>query len=393
MAVGVFENYLVTRNVRGKVQVVRMVCEKDGKVYSIQRYTGQLGGKMSEQPVIEITEGKAKRTPIQQAELEYNSKLKKYLDKGYVKIDDLTDTLFTDLNELDINQLVEDDKSDQSGIPKPMLAVSSDKVSTNVFEKEWYCSRKLDGVRNTFYYKDGVILSASRGGGEYNIPTLKLRNNDKLLQWFELNPTLMLDGELYAHGVPLQRLSGVARLKEWEDRCDVLEYWIYDIYSQEDFKDRYEKLMELQFILQNEDKFKVIDHYLASGYMKIKSLHDQFVKEGYEGLVMRNPNKPYGIGKRSSILMIKLKAYQDDEFKITGWEPGLRPVEDMCFTLETKEGKAFKAKPMGTRETRQDYVDNIDSLVGLMATVKFFGYSEDKIPVQTIFKSVRYAGE
>lgn len=388
----VFENYLVSRNVRGKVQVVHMICEQNTTSFEIKRFTSQLAGKITPQPVITITSGKVKRTPIQQAELEYKSILKKYVDKGYVKIEDLTNISFTSLSDSQIDELVHSDKSDTNGIPKPMLAVSSTKCAANVFEKEWYCSRKLDGVRNALFMKlvDGEIRSASRGGTDYDIPTTKIRNNAKLIEWFKQNPDIILDGELYSHGVSLQKLSGIARLKEWEDRCEILEYWIYDMYLQENFEDRYEKLMELQEFLEDEVKIKVIDHYKISGYLKIKKLHDQFVKEGYEGLVMRNPKKPYGVGKRSSVLMIKLKDYQDDTFIVTGWEPGLRPIEDMCFILKTKEGKEFKAKPMGTREIREEYVANINELIGQKADIKYFSYSDDGIPMQPIFKAFRY---
>ena len=91
--------------------------------------------------------------------------------------------------------------------------------------------------------------------------------------------------------------------------------------------------------------------------------------------------------------MIKVKQYQDDEFKVTGWEPGLRPVEDMCFVLETKEGKQFKAKPMGDKDTKEEYIKNIDSLIGKVGTVKFFYYSPDNIPQQPVFKNFREEGE
>ena len=141
----VFENYLVSRNVRGKVQIVHTICEQNTTSFEIKRFTSQLAGKITPQPVITITSGKVKRTPIQQAELEYKSILKKYMDKGYTKIEDLTDTPFEDLSDSEIDELVNTDKEDQNGVPKPMLAVSSEKCSSNIFEKEWYASRKLDG--------------------------------------------------------------------------------------------------------------------------------------------------------------------------------------------------------------------------------------------------------
>lgn len=81
------------------------------------------------------------------------------------------------------------------------------------------------------------------------------------------------------------------------------------------------------------------------------ALHNKAVSEGYEGLVVRDPDATYKCGARNSNMM-KIKEFSDDEFEITGIAEGLRE-EDMCFTLKTKEGYPFKAKPMGTREDKQ----------------------------------------
>ena len=66
----VTEIYLVTRNARDKVQVVLAELEQVGSNFIIMRTTGQYKGKMTEQPNISIEKGKAKRSALQQAELE-----------------------------------------------------------------------------------------------------------------------------------------------------------------------------------------------------------------------------------------------------------------------------------------------------------------------------------
>ena len=92
--------------------------------------------------------------------------------------------------------------------------------------------------------------------------------------------------------------------------------------------------------------------------------------------------------------MIKIKDYMDSEFKVIGWEPGLRPVEDMCFICQVP-GKeiTFKAKPVGDKLVKEDYIKNIEKLIGKMATVKYFAYSTDGVPTQPVFKSFREEGE
>lgn len=384
------EDYLIILNARNKVQVVHTYLEQIVLSFEIHRITFQLGGKQTEQPVLTIEKGKVKRTTAQQAELEYNSILKKYLDKGYKKVSDFTKEPFDTISEETLRSFL-GDKTDQQGIPKPMLAVQSDKVANNVFEREWYCSRKIDGVRCLMYSKDGEIHTASRGGGDYDAATVKLRKNPTLIELFNRNPELILDGELYYHGKSLQTISGIVRLKEWEEKCDILEYWIYDYVSDKPFEYRYNELMKMQKLFGNEssdNKIKVIDHYLISGWFNIKAKHDDFVKEGFEGLVMRSPTKEYGIGKRSSVYMIKLKQHNDGEFPIVGYEEGLRP-EDMVFVCKANNGETFKAKPVGPRELKYEYLDNMNSIIGKTATVKYFYESDSGTPLQPVLKAIR----
>ena len=51
--------------------------------------------------------------------------------------------------------------------------------------------------------------------------------------------------------------------------------------------------------------------------------------------VQKSRKRKYGVNKRSSLYLIKLKQRQDDEAEVIGIREGLRP-EDMCFVLKTK---------------------------------------------------------
>ena len=107
--------YLVTRNARDKVQVVIAELDQNGNSFTINRTTGQYQGKMTDQPELVIERGKAKRSVLQQAELEYNSIVKKYQDKGYKRLDTLTNKKFNELSESEINAIVPTIKSDVNG--------------------------------------------------------------------------------------------------------------------------------------------------------------------------------------------------------------------------------------------------------------------------------------
>ena len=78
--------------------------------------------------------------------------------------------------------------------------------------------------------------------------------------------------------------------------------------------------------------------------------------------------------------------------KIIGVKEGLRP-EDMCFVMETDLGKQFTAKPACDAQTRIYYLNNPELYIGKYGTCKFFYYSEDKIPLQPVFKNIREEDE
>lgn len=274
---------------------------------------------------------------------------------------------------------------------KPQLAKSSNDCTINVFDKELFCSRKIDGVRCLIKWSEErqEVVSISRGGKEYDIPTTHIRNNPLVIQYLKSNPDIALDGELYVHGWPLQKISGICRLKTWEPQCEFLEYWVFDLVNPDMyFTERLDNLGNLELYFEEFDKIKIVEHIYLQGWANIKKYHDKFVSEGFEGLVARKPYKKYEPGKRNSD-WIKLKDYLEDSFEIVGYSEGLRP-EDFCFVMKAKNGKTFEAKPMGTREDKEEYMNNIDDIIGRMGDVKYFMLSEAGIPMQPVFKSVRY---
>lgn len=386
---------LITRDSKGKIRVVEVSYESTSSGYVIHRTTYQYRGKQTEQPDIEITKGKAKRTLLEQVELEYASYLKKYQDKGYK----LIPGDISQYKEEDLNKILPEHTTDANGFKKHMLAKQSEKVATSTFDKlkYWWASRKIDGTRCSFYWDGFQIKTASRGGGNYNMAVWQMIEHPQLIKFFKEHPDYILDGELYKHGKSLQQISGAVR-KEKES-TPWLEYYIYDVMIPDMiFEERLKVLNEIKEELEldfqpereweeNELKFQMVPHEKVTGWNAIKKLHDAYVEEGWEGCVIRDPNKAYKFGGRSSE-MIKVKMYQDAEFEITGLSEGLRE-EDMCFTLVTDDGIEFKAKPMGSRELKQQYREDLDNLIGKMATVKFFYLSDEGTPLQPVLKCIR----
>ena len=399
-------NYLTKRDSNGKIRCAHLELEEaiENEKYVIHRTTYQYGGKHTSQPDIIITEGKVKRSPLAQAILQYNAKLKEYKDKGYKELDKNPE----EYSVSEINELLPEVNTDSNGFAKHMLAKSSDKVKQSSIDKVkyWFASRKIDGVRASFYWNGKKILTASRGGGTYEYSTQHITQNPKFIEFFKKHPDYVLDGELYKHGKQLQEISGAARLEKNAVNCDWLEYYIYDIMLPNiTFYDRLQILKEIKEELNlsfnpykewEEDGLQVqmVPQEKVSGYDAIMDLHNKYVEEGWEGVVIRNPDKVYGFGKRTND-MIKLKMYKDSEFKVINYELGLRGTEDMVFICETPAGNTFKAKPLGDRLTKEEYVENFEKYYkNHTATVKYFYYSnggdeQTGVPLQPALKSFR----
>ena len=159
--------YLLSRASTGKFRWWQCECDEEWHEpehgYIIQRSYGQIGGKTTMSPPIIITHTKQKRNWKEQYTLQFNSEVKKQLDKGYKEVEKHPN----DYTEEELNELYGSVTTNQYGVIKPMLAKQADKVTNKkIFEKEWLGSRKIDGTRCLFYYnpEDDTIHSASRGG-------------------------------------------------------------------------------------------------------------------------------------------------------------------------------------------------------------------------------------
>lgn len=390
--------FLYTRDSKGKIRVSENTLEYAIELdqpffkeeYVINRRTGIIDGKLVDQPKKTVSEGKAKRTIEEQALLEFNSLLKKQIDKGYVEIK-ASDPFNFDT----IDYLLPALTTDAQGNRKPMLAqdpkASANRKDASFFnKKEWFISPKLDGVRCKGILRGGKLKYYSRTGKEYTGSTTNFK--PQFLIDFLKKHDCEVDGEIYRHGLPLNEISGHARKEEYTpSRHDQLHYYIFDLPKEGlTAEERFKLLHELAYeCAENEPHLiKVVCHKRVNSYEEIIKYHDTCVEEGYEGAMVQTVDSLYEFGKRSRSLW-KIKLFQDEEFEIIGHKEGLRGAEDMCFVLRTLDGKEFEAKPVGSKEIKDQYVLDMPNLIGKFGTVKFFEYSPYGVPLLPTFKCVR----
>ena len=331
--------------------------------------------------------------------LEAKHLVKEKLDKGYREINTNPD----EHSESELLDILGEVITNQDGVPKPMLAKQADKVTDKkIFNKTWFASRKIDGLRALIYMgTDGELHTSSRGAMNYDAAMYEILSHPTLIQIFKENPGLIMDGECYHHGYSLQKLSGIARTQKTAVDYEILQFYWYDVVDMnstfderwaymQDLKDQYnlEFDPEKQF-KSDELRIQFVPQITVSSWNAIMDLHNEYVSEGWEGVVIRDPDKVYKPNGRSND-MIKIKLYQSKEFLITGYELGLRGTEDMVFNLITKDGIPFKAKPHGDREQKEWYVNNFEEeCLNQYANVKFFYLSDTGCPLQPSVSSIR----
>ena len=396
-------NYLISRDTKGKIRIAilsyELIKEEDNRYFVIHRISGQLHGKRTQQPDILVDRGKATRSLWDQVDLQINHLVKEKKDKGYREVEKDPE----EYTESELNNILGTTVTSQDGVPKPMLAKQVDKVTnTKIFDKEWYASRKIDGLRALIYMgEDGELHTASRGAMNYDAAMYEILSNPILIEIFKENKGLIMDGEAYHHGFSLQQLNSIARTQKTAVDYGVLQFYWYDIVDtnstfderwayMQDIKDKYNLSFDPERIFKRDElRIQFVPQQLISGYDNMLKLHNQFVEEGWEGLVIRDPDVVYRPNGRTND-MIKIKVYKSEDFLVTGYELGLRGSEDMVFICETPDGKEFKAKPLGDRLQKEEYVENFNSLYkGHVGECKFFYYSDDGVPLQPCFKAFR----
>jgi DNA ligase-1 len=117
-----------------------------------------------------------------------------------------------------------------------------------------------------------------------------------------------------------------------------------------------------------------------------------FVKDGYEGTMIRDPQMKYEIGKRSYSLL-KLKDFVDEEFKIVGFEQGNGSFEKSIIFICEANGSMFNVVPEGSMEYKRELWKDRNKYLNKWLTVRYFEKSKDGIPIFPVGVSVRDDGD
>jgi len=263
---------------------------------------------------------------------------------------------------------------------------------------------KYDGLRGVLgRNKSNKYVFVSRNNNVFTSPSLNHLREFRGSSRDPFPSNVVLDGEVYSDAVgpgkpfeDFNEMSGVCRRgSAYDARAPLLYYVIFDAYFPDEpnlvYSERMQKIMKYHKRMSPADKklFQVVEP-VSSRRLKLprgSSVKDTLEasleyaeNQGYEGIMLRNLRLPYMAGKTGSSLY-KLKNFQDEEFKIVGWEEATKKdAGTPIWICETKEGNTFKARPEGTLETRRKMWSNRKKYLGKDLTVQFQEKSKNGVP-------------
>jgi DNA ligase-1 len=234
---------------------------------------------------------------------------------------------------------------------------------------------KLDGVRCLFTAKGAF----SRANNQFmNVEHIE----QALKPFFAKNPTAVLDGELYNHGLKddFEKIISLVKKKKPTDQdkaeaAQLVQSHMYDVVSMTiaTYTDRYLFILA-EKSLKNKPCLQVIDNNLVLDFDDAIVMHKKNLKIGYEGSIYRTPSGKYK-GTRSWDLM-KFKDFHDAEATIIDFVAGKGKREGTLgkFIMQDHEGVVFGCPPGKgyNYAALAEMLENAAQYIGQWATFTYF---------------------
>lgn len=357
---------LYKKDSKGKIRVLNIYT--DGA--KLIQESGLYGGKL----VVNSTICKPKNvgrsnetTAEEQAVLEKDAKIKDKLTKGY----------FTN---------IEDAK--QVEVILPMLAKDYKKESHKIdWEKhDVFAQPKLDGMRCLAHIVNGKLFKLeSRDGKIITDTTDALDHIVNALKSPRIGGNIILDGELYAHGYSFQ--ENMQMIKSKKENSEEIKFHVYDtVRTNMRFSGRYIITRDCVKLINN-DNILLVPTVKLKVESNLKKAHTVFIKNGYEGTIVRLNNEFYKPNVRSSQLL-KYKDFKDIACKIIDIGPAKRRPTWGRPVVEWN-GVQFACGTKMSHKEREELLKNKSNYIGKTAEIRYFEESDTGVPRFPVMVGIR----
>jgi len=252
---------------------------------------------------------------------------------------------------------------------KPLLC-PNDEIDLNSLSYPLLASTKMDGCRLLF--KQGKIVTRSLKP----LPNIQLNQKFEYIRKYSEKNNLILDGELFSPGVPFQFIvscfmtedyNAKQSIKKWTELCQEHDYFItreevfsklmfycFDIIANEDntfpFRGRWPTCHTLAKHFP--DIMVGVNQRLVINKKEVESYFEEVLKDGFEGLILRNPESLYKFGRATikENIAYKLKPWATIDSKIIGFIQATQVNEDAEKTVN-ELGRSRTSKRQEDRHT------------------------------------------
>ncbi len=283
-----------------------------------------------------------------------------------------------------------------------MLATGVKEGSHRELTGEWFADTKMDGARLVFVLdKNSNKVTAFTRSGKINRNFKSI--NDALHKLMQVLPgSIVLDGEIMANDNQFKTLSTQINRKD-NLQTDNFYFAVFDVLPLEDFqtqvhkhtqRQRHEVLVELAGLFQEHcgTRVRVLPKKLLNlntpeGHKQLEEMFFMALDEGFEGIMLKNPNALYE-HKRSKH-WLKIKPYVDVTVKIKSIHSGTGRNENRlgfvrCVgeDFDPKDGKVKRIEvDVGSGwsdEERDEIFSNANNYLGRLIEVRALEFTQNQ---------------
>jgi DNA ligase-1 len=241
---------------------------------------------------------------------------------------------------------------------------------------------KLNGLRCMYIPGRGFF---SRDGKRWN---------DAVLNHITPPTTdYILDGELYCHGMSLQKINAAVGVNRIEPGYEAgfVSFWAFDIVEPK--FNALTRMLLLEKILRDDTNYArmyMIEWEICKTRIELDDCYKAYVDQNYEGQMLKSvfgSYMPQGTKERSTMNLQKRKAFLDAEFFCVD-----RVVSDEgkckgklgALKFVTSKGVSFEVGTGFTDEEREEYIQP-DYDFRKKATIKYLNLTDDGRPFNASF--------
>lgn len=259
------------------------------------------------------------------------------------------------------------------------LAQSFNDKTKQLINKDWFISRKLDGVRCICIIKDGNVSYFSRQGNVF----LTLGKITQEIKKIGLD-NIVLDGEIAIIKNNIEDFQGIMKeIRKKNHTIDNLHYFVFDTLTLSEFetgvsKRTFKERMTDRPNIQSQN-ITYLEQYPYS-VEEFNMMENKVVVNGWEGLILRKDAKYKG--KRSTDIL-KVKNFKDDEFRVETINTGIveqynqtnnlyEKVNGMTAVVIKYKGNNVAVGSGFSAKERIEYMNTPDLIIGKIIKVRYF---------------------